>query len=380
MDYGEPKKLILITSAFSASFHSSYLLKIKIVDKYTLLCSYRDFLAQKGFKASTGSIGGMIFLEIDCDITDLAHLIQEKNTVADKLVDEIKQAWENYRKGSWEIRTRNHVVKLETGSPLLMGIVNITPDSFYDGGKYFSSEAAVEHALRLQEEGAHIIDIGGQSTRPGSIPVSPEEESDRIMPVLSALKNRISVPISVDTYNSKVADAALRTGADMVNDTSALTLDEGMHDVITRNNVPVVIMHYQESLQPMPQEAYYGDSVYDISVWLKERIDVLKNAGINNGSIIIDPGIGFGKELEHNLEIVHKLDAFRCLGHPVLLGLSRKSFIGKIVPDKGPQDRLEGTIAACVLALLKGAAILRVHDVKAVKNALDIAKGIINGV
>ncbi|OGF58729.1 MAG: dihydropteroate synthase [Candidatus Fischerbacteria bacterium RBG_13_37_8] len=261
-----------------------------------------------------------------------------------------------------------------------MGILNITPDSFYDGGRFFDKDRAIEHAFQLQEEGADIIDIGGQSTRPGSTQISAEEEIDRVIPVLMNLKGKLRIPVSIDTYYAKVARIALENGAELINDNSALTMDkEEMLKVVTDFNVPVVLMHYHKTLQPMQTEPEYKDVLYEIACWLKERAHVLTSNKIAAQRIILDPGIGFGKLLENNVEIFYKLDALRSLGFPILVGPSRKSFIGAINKELSPQDRLSGTIASCIVSLLKGAMIIRVHDVKKIKDALEVVSAILSG-
>ncbi len=261
---------------------------------------------------------------------------------------------------------------------LIMGIVNVTPDSFSDGGRFLDRERAVEHALRLVDEGADIIDIGGESTRPGAQPVPLEEELRRVIPVVEGLRRRSEVMISVDTYKAEVARRALEAGAEMVNDISALRFDPEMARVVAQHDAYVVLMHMQGTPQTMQDNPQYDDVVQDIREFLHERIAAAVAAGIKREKIIIDPGIGFGKLLEHNLEILRRLEELKALGRPILIGPSRKSFIGQLTGLPVDQ-RLEGTIASVVVGVLHGAAIVRVHDVAPVRRALQIVDAIKRG-
>lgn len=261
---------------------------------------------------------------------------------------------------------------------LIMGIVNVTPDSFSDGGRFLDRDRAVEHALRLVDEGADIIDIGGESTRPGAQPVPLEEELRRVIPVVKELRRLSDVPISVDTYKAEVARQALEAGANIVNDISALRFDPQMARVVAEHDAYVVLMHMQGTPQTMQDNPHYDDVIQDILAFLKERIEVAIDAGIKREKIIIDPGIGFGKLLEHNLEILRRLGELRALGRPILIGPSRKSFIGQLTGLPVDQ-RLEGTIASVVVGVLHGAQIVRVHDVAPVRRALQIVDAIKRG-
>ena len=261
---------------------------------------------------------------------------------------------------------------------LVMGILNVTPDSFFDGGKFFRLESALEHARRLIREGADIIDIGGESSRPGAQPIPEEEELRRVIPVIRALRQESSVPISIDTYKASVAEAALEAGANIVNDISALRFDGRMVEVVARAGVPVVLMHMRGEPRTMQQNPVYTDVVREIKEFFAERIAFARAHGIEQ--ILIDPGIGFGKTVAHNLEILRRLGEFRELGCPILIGVSRKSFIGRLCGTEEnplpPSERLEGTIASNVIAVLNGAQIVRVHDVAAHKRALAIVDAI----
>jgi dihydropteroate synthase len=256
---------------------------------------------------------------------------------------------------------------------LIMGIVNVTPDSFSDGGKYFSTDAAVDHALRLSEEGADIIDIGGESSRPGSDPVDKDEEIRRVLPVLEKLQNRLSIPVSIDTYKSEVARMAIERGAVIVNDISALRGDPGMASLCAEKKVGVVLMHMKGTPQTMQESPDYKDVVGEIAGFFGERIMAAESAGIQRDAIVLDPGIGFGKLLEHNLKLLRHLYLFRDLyERPVLAGVSRKRFIGELT-GSAVGERLPGTLAAAVMSVLRGAFIIRIHDVAACRAALKVA-------
>jgi dihydropteroate synthase len=259
---------------------------------------------------------------------------------------------------------------------VLMGIVNVTPDSFYDGGKRFDSAKAVADALEMVDSGAEILDVGGESTRPGAEPVPLEEELRRVLPVIRELRKNSNVPISIDTYKEAVARAALDAGADIVNDISALRFDPRMAALVASENIPLILMHMQGVPRTMQVEPHYQDVVREVRDFLAERVHSAKEAGIAARQIIIDPGIGFGKTLAHNLALLKDLGSFNSLGQSLLVGNSRKAFIGKILNAAGPEERLEGSLAAAVAAALSGANIVRVHDVSETYRALRVADAI----
>ncbi len=256
-----------------------------------------------------------------------------------------------------------------------MGIVNVTPDSFSDGGKYFSVDKAVSHALQLVSDGADIVDIGGESSRPGSESISTEEELDRVIPVIQKLKKNIDIVISIDTTKADVATEAIKNGADIINDISALRFDERMAMVAAANDTPVIMMHMQGMPKNMQLNPQYDDVVREVYSFFEER----KSFAIQHNvkQIMIDPGIGFGKNLIHNLVLLKNLFAFTSLNLPIVVGTSRKSFIGKIT-GKDVDERLGGTIASSVHAIINGANIIRVHDVKQMKNAAAVHEAIIH--
>ncbi|TET21701.1 MAG: dihydropteroate synthase, partial [Candidatus Aminicenantes bacterium] len=259
----------------------------------------------------------------------------------------------------------------------LMGIINVTPDSFSDGGLYFNKEKAVDRGLELAEEGADIIDIGGESTRPGSDFISTEEELMRTVPVISALRKKTDVLISVDTTKSEVAEAALGEGADIINDISSFRFDPKMLSLAAQKDIPVILMHMKGTPKNMQLNPFYEDLLAEIRGFLEERIATAQAYGIKKEKIIIDPGIGFGKSLKDNLTLIKSLKFLEPIDRPILIGISRKSFIGKIL-SLPPQERTEGTIASAVLSIINGAHILRVHDVEAVKRAVLVTEAIID--
>lgn len=254
---------------------------------------------------------------------------------------------------------------------LIMGILNVTPDSFYDGGRYLSVESAVKHAEKLVKEGAGIIDVGGESTKPGSEPVSIDTELERVLPVIEKLAKSIKIPISIDTQKAEVARQALNLGAGMVNDISALRADPQMVNVVRDHDVPVVLMHMKGTPRDMQDAPCYKDVISEIKRFFKERIQFTKSNGIREENIIIDPGIGFGKRLEDNLEILRRLNEFKEFGRPILIGPSRKSFIGG-----KPEERIWGTAGAVSVAIMNGADILRVHDVAEMRHVAEIVNRI----
>jgi len=257
----------------------------------------------------------------------------------------------------------------------IMGVVNVTPDSFSDGGMFYQQDIAIKHALRLAEEGADIIDVGGESTRPGSSSVPADEEWRRVEPVIRALERETDVPISIDTMKPEVAWKAIEAGAIMVNDVSGLRNKE-MIELVAREHVAVTIMHMLGEPKTMQENPVYRDVVKDVKDYLRGQLQVAMDAGIAKDSIVIDPGIGFGKTVEHNLELLNRIPDLAELGRPVMIGASRKSFIGAITRAE-VTDRLEGSLAAAVMAVVRGARILRVHDVKQTLRALKVAEAIL---
>ncbi|MFA5793745.1 MAG: dihydropteroate synthase [Candidatus Brocadiia bacterium] len=271
----------------------------------------------------------------------------------------------------------HHIGKLPLKKTLIMGILNITPDSFSDGGKFYHRRHAVNHALKMAESGADIIDIGGESTRPGAQKVKLIEELKRVIPTIETIiKLQPDTIISIDTYKSKVAEAAIKAGARIINDISGLTFDSKMVDIALKYKTPVVIMHIKGTPRNMQNKPCYKNIISEIKEYFRERIALTLSKGISKNQIIIDPGIGFGKRIEDNYIILKRLSELKTLGYPILVGPSRKSFIGATL-NLVPEKRLLGTAASVAISILNGANIVRVHDVSEMKQVATICDNII---
>lgn len=258
--------------------------------------------------------------------------------------------------------------------PHVMGIVNVTPDSFSDGGLYTSTEKAVEHAMQLVAQGADILDIGGESTRPGATPVSLEQELERVIPVIEQLSKTAGVPLSIDTYKPEVMRAAIQAGVDIVNDIRALQEPSAL-EIVAQSQVGVCLMHMQGNPQTMQVDPQYTDVVTEVAAFLQDRLNAATKAGIAAERIVLDPGFGFGKRTVHNLALLQELKQLAALGRPLLVGLSRKSVLGKLVGGD-VDERLHAGLAASVISVMKGANIVRVHDVKATVDALKVVTAV----
>jgi dihydropteroate synthase len=269
--------------------------------------------------------------------------------------------------------------ELRLDRPRIAGIINVTPDSFSDGGQHLATAAAIAHGLRLAEEGADLLDIGGESTRPGADAVSAADEIARVLPVVEALVRQTNLPISIDTSKPEVMHAAVAAGAGMINDVYALRR-EGALDAAAQLKVPVCLMHMQGEPRSMQNDPRYDDVVSEVRRFLTERIFACEMSGIDKKRIIADPGFGFGKTLEHNLALLRALDQFAALGVPLLAGLSRKSMIGTLTGHEKPADRAFGSAAAALVAVQKGAAIVRVHDVAVTRDVLAVWTGIASAI
>jgi dihydropteroate synthase len=268
--------------------------------------------------------------------------------------------------------------ELRLDQPRIAGIINVTPDSFSDGGAHFDASAAIAHGLQLVDEGADLLDIGGESTRPGADPVSTRDEIARIVPVIEALAKQTSIPIAIDTSKPEVMRAAIAAGAGMINDVYALR-NEGALDAAAELKVPVCLMHMQGEPRTMQENPYYDDVVSDVRRFLAERIFACEMSGIDKKRIVVDPGFGFGKTLEHNLALLRGLDQLSALGVPLMVGLSRKGMIGTLT-GREMNQRAFGSAAAAMIAVQKGAMIVRVHDVAVTRDALAVWSGIASGV
>jgi len=262
--------------------------------------------------------------------------------------------------------------------PCIMGILNVTPDSFSDGGSFLDLERAIDHALLLEEEGAGIIDVGGESTRPFAEPLSEADELRRVIPVVERLAGRLSIPISVDTYKASVAGAAIAAGAEIINDISAFTFDPRMAEVVSESHAGVVLMHTRGRPGEMQANTAYRDLVSEVVAFLGDALARSESAGIDRERVVIDPGIGFGKDLRGNLEILRRLNEFSVLGRPILIGTSRKGFIGKLL-NRDVGERQFGTAATVAAAFLQGASIFRVHDVGAMRDVVLMMQAIRDG-
>lgn len=265
--------------------------------------------------------------------------------------------------------------QLDLTYPRVMGIVNVTPDSFSDGGQYAATDLAVAHAQQLIAEGADILDIGGESTRPGAEPVSLQEELRRVIPVIEALSKISTVPLSIDTYKPQVMQAAIQAGVDIVNDIRALQEEHAL-EIVANSNVGVCLMHMQGVPQTMQINPTYADVLSEVQQFLADRVAACLAHGINKNRIMLDPGFGFGKTKEHNIALIQHLDRLTQLGYPLLVGLSRKSVLGKIAGGDELQ-RLHAGLAASVISVMKGAKVVRVHDVKATVDALKVVAAVI---
>jgi len=261
----------------------------------------------------------------------------------------------------------------------IMGVLNVTPDSFSDGGEFISLQNALNHAQHLEISGADILDIGGQSTRPGAEEVSPEEEIKRVIPLIDALRSRSNCPISVDTYRARVAAAALDAGADIINDVSGGTADPEMLPLMGKRHVPAILMHMRGTPKTMQSLTQYDDVVAEVAEKLQQHIQAAIACGVSPNQLILDPGIGFAKTQNQNLRLLRELPQLHPLGYPLLLGVSRKSFIGRILDRPDAKDRLWGTAAACTAAIAAGADILRVHDLPAMSDVARVADVLFRG-
>ena len=279
-----------------------------------------------------------------------------------QLTEKIHALLDNYLRTDYKIPLRGALLDLG-GRTHVMGVLNVTPDSFSDGGLYANTDRAVERGIKMAQEGADLIDIGGESTRPGAQAVSEDEELGRTIPIIERLSREIATPISVDTYKSGVADKALKAGASIVNDISGLRFSPDMAKVAAEHNAAVIIMQIKGTPGDMQANPVYADVVGEIIAYLRESLELALKAGVSRDRILIDPGIGFGKTLEHNLIILDRLNEFRVLGCPIVLGTSRKRFIGTVLDIPEPDQRVEGTAATIALGIAQGAHVVRVHDV-----------------
>jgi dihydropteroate synthase len=297
--------------------------------------------------------------------------------IADDLLQAIRATTEAWRRSTFVLHCGSHALEIGRRT-LLMGIVNVTPDSFSDGGEFFEPGKAIEHGRRLAAEGADVLDIGGESTRPGAQPVDAEAECDRVLPVVEALAKELDVPISIDTSKATVALRALDAGATMLNDVTALRGDPEMADAAARSRLPLVLMHMQGTPRTMQESPRYDDLMSEIVAYLRGSMAVAVEAGASEEQLVVDPGLGFGKGLGHNLEILRRLGELRSLGRPILIGPSRKSMIGKVLGAAMGQ-RLLGTAATVAYGIARGAHIVRIHDVAEMRQVARMADALVTG-
>jgi len=259
----------------------------------------------------------------------------------------------------------------------VMGILNVTPDSFSDGGRYVDADAACAHAMAMIEQGADLLDIGAESSKPGAVAIDEEEERRRLLPIVRELCRRTTIPLSIDTTKAAIAEEALDAGAALINDISALRFDPRMASVVARSGAGVILMHMQGTPATMQRTASYTYVVEDVRAFLAARLEVAQQAGIPRDRILLDPGIGFGKNCEHNVTLLNHLDAFQTLGRPIVVGVSRKAFLGKIL-GRTIDERLMGTAGAVAVAIMKGARVIRVHDVAPIRDVVKIVEAIMS--
>jgi dihydropteroate synthase len=308
----------------------------------------------------------------------LASILMNTGGIPPGFSRKIDSLLDNYVRSDYKIDCRGTVLDLGLHTHV-MGILNVTPDSFSDGGRYVDPEQALAHAREMAAAGADIIDIGGESTRPGAQPLSEGEELSRIIPLIERLAPELAIPISVDTYKSAVAKKALEAGASIVNDISGLRFSPDMATVAADSGAAVIIMHIKGTPRDMQQNPVYADVVGEVRSYLEEGIDIAVKAGLDRERILIDPGIGFGKTLEHNLAILQRLDEFRCLGRPIVLGTSRKKFIGTVLDLPVPEERVDGTAATVALGIERGAGVVRVHDVRRMARVARMTDAVLKG-
>ncbi|MBM7622719.1 dihydropteroate synthase [Sporohalobacter salinus] len=346
-----------------------HLIKLKNIPLRAALILKQEMLSKGGEVALPKKAAGLKIEETDLILMGTRDIYKKVEKVLRQQPFGLKEIGEliletlaSYREGLGSISGSGY--NFDFGDKTyIMGILNVTPDSFSDGGEFNELDTAVKRAKEMIQNGADIIDIGGESTRPGSDPLSLEEELKRVVPVIEHLSSAIDVPISIDTYKSEVGRKALEAGADIINDITGFKEDPKLAEVAAEYDAPVIVMHIQGRPKNMQQNPNYENLISEIMNYLEESIDIAIEAGIDRGKVIIDPGIGFGKTTDHNLEIMHRLGEFKSLGQPILLGTSRKSMIGNTL-DLPVEERVEGTGATVSIGIANGADIVRVHDVK----------------
>lgn len=365
-----PKALNYLVRIDSISHIAANILKQEMLSLGSEAAIARDAITGKTKKTDCLMMANL------SQLTDLVSKLKHQPFGLAELANELSLNLSNYRKENFTLNLPRHRLKLESCNPLIMGIVNITPDSFSGDGLYKAGvESAIEYIQQIANDGAAIVDIGGESTRPGAEAVSVNEELSRVIPLIKASVKKIKVPISVDTYKPEVAKQALDNGASIINDVTGLR-NSKMRKIVSNYKAGAIIMHMRGVPKTMQENPKYNSLIDEILKELSESIDMAVKDGIGDDKIIVDPGIGFGKTTAHNLEIIKSLKEFRVLGKPILIGTSRKSFIGKLLNTGHDRQRLLGTAASCIMAAQNGANIIRVHDVRQIKETLTIVKAI----
>jgi len=355
-------------------------LKVEGIDPRTANILKQEMLSLGGDAAIDGR-------GLDCSVQSTDGLLMGSQKQFEKLIQKLdvyphlqkvaqalKETFQNMFKNHFTLRCRRRTFNLGERT-LLMGVLNITPDSFSDGGRFFDKDKAIARGIKMAEEGADIIDIGGESTRPGSKPLGLEEELHRVLPVIEVLSRETDIPISIDTYKSEVASRAIEAGAEIINDISGLHFDPDLAGVAAKERTPIVLMHIRGTPETMQKDVHYDSLFSEIIAHLREGIERAESAGVDPDQIVVDPGIGFGKTFQDNLLLIKHLSEFRILGKPILLGTSRKTFIGKIL-GTDPDHRLEGTLSSIAIGVLNGAHIIRSHDVLQAKRTIAVADAI----
>lgn len=362
------------------AFH--YLIKIEGIPsptanllKQEMLSVMADAAISKEVASFTSKKSDVLLIGTEAQLKKILPRLNRQPFNLPEVSQQLSELLKNFKKGKFVLSFKEKKMDL-TRKVAVMGVLNLTPDSFYNGGKYTTPARALRKVEEMVKEGADLIDVGGESTRPGAKEVGIEEEIRRVIPVISKIRELFEIPVSIDTYRAKVAKEALEAGVDMVNDISGLRFDPGLKEVVARFGAAVVLMHIKGTPRDMQSNPRYESLMGEIISYLSDSIRLAQKAGIDLEKIIVDPGIGFGKTPEHNLQILNHLGELRSLGRPILIGVSRKSFIGAIL--KLPlEERLEGSLAAASLALMQGAKIIRTHDVKATRRAVDLTQAII---
>lgn len=350
--------------------------KVANIIKQEMLAVGADAAVARGSVACSIEASDVLLMATRKQIDRFIEKVSSQPFGLNQLAEKLRQLLENISAEQWTLKTSRREMVLGDRTRI-MAILNVTPDSFSDGGRYGSHENAIAAGLKLTEEGADILDIGGESSRPGAERVSLEEELRRVIPVIQGLSGKVDIPISVDTTKALVAREALAAGAEIINDISSMRFDAQMPAVIASSGAAVIFMHMRGEPQTMQQgDLHYASLTGEIIDFFRERMNASQAAGISTDRVIIDPGLGFGKSRSDNLKLLRYLAEFKVLGRPILTGPSRKSFIAQN-GDQGPQDRLEGTVAAVTAAIMNGSHLVRIHDVEAGKRAAAIADAII---